>query len=177
MATDQPTKRILWVVTGEKQEKVQPFLAPFGEEWKITVLNTVEALSSALISASARHSLQSPFLLIWGGDISDPILTNRREDMGLEELHEAMSLMNHDHLNILPFYPEGQEEKNRRVAGLKEELDEVLSNLHIIDVLGDRPRQAIQVPANMEKLEIALGLRLGIGIEGSPATITLRDRK
>lgn len=176
MTTDQPQKRVLWVVTGEKQEEVQLFLAPFGEGWKITVLNTVEALSSELIRASVRDR-QPPDLLIWGGDISDPIITDGQGGIGLEELHGAMSLMNRNHLNILPFYPEGQEERNQQVVDLQEELDQVWSNLHIINALGAHPRQAIQVPANMERLEIAIGIRQGIGMEGQPASITARDRK
>ncbi len=166
--TNQPQKRVLWVATQEAQKEIQPFLTPFGEEWEISVFNTVQALSSALIRASVSD-LQPPGLLIWGGDINDPILTDGKE-IGLEELHEGISLMYYQNLNILPFYPKGQKERNERVFALKNELDQVGSNLQIIDVLGDHPRRAIQDPANMEKLKIALGLRQGIGMEGSPAS-------
>lgn len=167
--TDQPQKRVLWVATRETQEEIRSFLIPFGEEWEISVFNTIQDLSSALIRVNIRRGPQPPGLLIWGGDISDPILTDGK-DTGLEELHEGISLMYYDHLDILPFYPEGQEEKNQQVFDLKDELGEIRSNLQIIDVLGDHPRQAIFVPEKMAQLNMALGILQGKGLEGPPAS-------
>lgn len=165
MTIDQPPKRVLWIATQETPEQLAPYLSYFEDAWTIKIISKSEDLIKALIWADVKPDARTD-LLIWGGDIRDSVAVDNR-NVGLDIFLKVIRDIYPRHkLNILPFYPEDREKDNSQILEYTPELKRVRSNVQVIGELGDHPRQAIQVPANMEKLEITLGLRQGIGMEG-----------
>ncbi len=171
MTTDHPQKRVLWIATQETPEQLKPHLTPFGDRWEIEVMPKSKNLITSLLSAQVGL-IPKPDLLIWGGDIVE-LEREFSHNVGLVEFLKRIRDIYTDHkLNILPFYPEDREIDNSRILGLIPELKKVGGNVQLIGELGDHPRRAILVPANMERLEIALGPRQGIGMEGPQTSTT-----
>lgn len=178
MTTDQPPKRVLWIATQETPEQLKPHLTPFGDRWEIEVMPKSKNLIISLLSAQVGL-IPKPDLLIWGGDIVE-LEREFSHNVGLVEFLKRIRDIYPDYkLNILPFYPENREKDNSQILGFIPELKRVGSNVQIIGELGDHPRQAIQSPEKMVELEIALGLREGMSVEGQavPASTTDPARK
>ncbi len=168
MNTVQQKPKIVWMISPELEDEIKPNIKPFlDDEWQPVFIRHFDDLVNQL-SLYNRSSKPRPDLILLGGRIGLGLANVPVENSWL---FTSINLWIKDgqHLDLIPFYPDAPEDlPNLNLECLNSAaFDLNLSpNVKMLNVLGDHPRQAIQVPATMERLEIALGLRQGIGMEG-----------